>query len=277
MSEHLNTEQLEAGMEHILQAPLTDGALLKIVRRPDVERREIVPEGELDKAVGLVGDNWEARGSSSTVDGSAHPEAQLTIINARLISLIARSEERWQLSGDQLVVDLDISVDNLPAGTRLSVGSAVLEVTNKPHTGCGKFSQRFGKDALRLTATPPREIVETPRHVHSGCQSGDDPRGRSRKETLRAGWLAPSRSATQRTVLHRGFGRGTRRTPDSYACPGSGAKQGQACCSLVDSDDGAGLFQPLLGVIGLVLGNRFFDCRRGRLYELFGFLESERG
>ena len=154
MSEHLNTEQLEAGMEHILQAPLTDGALLKIVRRPDVERREIVPEGELDKAVGLVGDNWKARGSSSTFDGSAHPEAQLTIINARLISLIARCEDRWQLSGDQLVVDLDISVDNLPAGTRLSVGSAVLEVTNKPHTGCGKFSQRFGKDALRLTATP---------------------------------------------------------------------------------------------------------------------------
>ena len=154
MSEHLNTSQLEAGMEHILQSPSDDGALLKIVRRPDVERREVLQEGDLDAAEGLVGDNWESRGSSSTEDGSAHPEAQLTLINARFISLIAQSEERWQLSGDQLVVDLDLSADNLPVGTRLSVGSAVLEVTAKPHTGCGKFSRRFGKDALRLTATP---------------------------------------------------------------------------------------------------------------------------
>ena len=111
-------------------------------------------QGELDASIGLVGDNWQARGSTSTEDGSAHPEAQLTLINARFISLIAQVEERWQLSGDQLVVDLDISVDNLPVGTQLSLGSAVLEVTSKPHTGCGKFSRRFGRDALRLTATP---------------------------------------------------------------------------------------------------------------------------
>ena len=154
MTEHLTTEQLEAGMEHVSQSPADDGALMMIVRRPEVERREVLQEGELDASVGLVGDNWQSRGSSSTTDGSAHPEAQLTLINARLISLIARSEERWQLSGDQLVVDLDLSVDNLPVGTRLSLGSAILEVTSKPHTGCGKFSRRFGKDALRLTATP---------------------------------------------------------------------------------------------------------------------------
>lgn len=159
MSDHLNTEQLEAGMEHILQSPADDGALIMIVRRPEVERREVVQEGELDASAGLVGDNWQARGSSSTVDGSAHPEAQLTLINARLISLIARSEERWQLSGDQLVVDLDLSVENLPVGTRLSVGSAILEVTSKPHTGCGKFSRRFGRDALRMTATPKGRVL----------------------------------------------------------------------------------------------------------------------
>ncbi len=154
MSDHLTTEQLEAGMEHILQSPADDGDLLMIVRRPDVESREVLEEGDLDSAEGLVGDNWKARGSSSTEDGSAHPEAQLTLINARLISLVARSEDRWQLSGDQLVVDLDLSAENLPVGTRLSLGSAILEVTSKPHTGCGKFSRRFGKDALRLTATP---------------------------------------------------------------------------------------------------------------------------
>ena len=154
MTEHLNTEQLEAGMEHVLQSPSDDGSLMMIVRRPEVESREVLQEGKLDASVGLVGDNWQARGSSSTEDGSAHPEAQLTLINARFISLIARAEDRWQLSGDQLVVDMDISVENLPVGTQLSAGSAVLEVTSKPHTGCGKFSRRFGRDALRLTATP---------------------------------------------------------------------------------------------------------------------------
>ena len=154
MSEHLTTDQLQAGLEHILASPSDNGALLKIVRRPDVDRREVLPEGDLDVATGLVGDNWKTRGSSSTADGAADPVAQVTIINSRLIALIAQSDERWELSGDQLIVDLDISVDNLPAGTQLSVGSAVIEVSKKPHTGCGKFAQRFGKDALRFISTP---------------------------------------------------------------------------------------------------------------------------
>ena len=154
MSEHLTTDQLQAGLEHILASPSDNGALLKIVRRPDVDRREVLPEGDLDTSAGLVGDNWKTRGSSSTADGAADPVAQVTIINSRLIALIAQSDERWELSGDQLIVDLDISVDNLPAGTQLSVGSAVIEVSKKPHTGCGKFAQRFGKDALRFISTP---------------------------------------------------------------------------------------------------------------------------
>ena len=154
MSEHLTTDQLQAGLEHILASPSDNGALLKIVRRPDVDRREDVHEGDLDTSAGLVGDNWKTRGSSSTADGAADPVAQVTIINSRLIALIAQSDERWELSGDQLIVDLDISVDNLPAGTQLSVGSAVIEVSKKPHTGCGKFAQRFGKDALRFISTP---------------------------------------------------------------------------------------------------------------------------
>ena len=154
MSHHLTTDQLEAGLEHILRSPANNGALLKIVQRPDVDRREVLPEGDLDVATGLVGDNWKTRGSSSTADGAADPVAQLTIINSRLLALIAQSEQRWELSGDQLIVDLDLSVDNLPPGTRLSVGSAVLEVSKKPHTGCAKFAQRFGKDALRFISTP---------------------------------------------------------------------------------------------------------------------------
>ena len=151
---HLTTEQMEAGMERVLRSPAHGGPLVKIVRRPDMERREIIEEGVLDVDLGLVGDNWKARGSTSTPDGSANPVAQITVMNSRFLSLIAQSEERWELAGDQLIVDLDLSMENLPPGARLSIGSAVLEISEKPHTGCAKFAERFGQDSLRFVSTP---------------------------------------------------------------------------------------------------------------------------
>ena len=152
--DHLTTEQLEAGLEHIRQSPADGGPLLMIVRRPDTDEREVVEEAALDVDVGLVGDNWKARGSPRTPDGKANPEAQITMMNSRLLALLAQSEERWPLAGDQLVIDMDLSVDNLPPGTRLSIGSAVVEISAKPHTGCEKFEDRFGRDALRFISTP---------------------------------------------------------------------------------------------------------------------------
>ncbi len=152
-AEHLAIEELDAGFAHILRSPSTGGALKMIVRRPGVDRREVLAEADLDVDEGLVGDDWKSRGSTTAPDGNANPDAQVTIINARLIDLLARAEERWQLSGDQLVVDLDISVDNLPPGARLSIGEAVIEVTEKEHTGCAKFAARFGRDALRFIST----------------------------------------------------------------------------------------------------------------------------
>jgi len=70
-------------------------------------------------------------------------------MNARAAALVAGSRERWPLAGDQLYVDLDLGLANLPPGTRLYVGSAVIQVTAEPHRGCGKFSRRFGVDAMR--------------------------------------------------------------------------------------------------------------------------------
>ena len=154
MATHLNIEQLDAGLDHIRRSPADSGTLLMIVRRPDIDRREVVIEGMLDVDDGLVGDTWKDRGSTSTPDGSANPEAQVTIINSRALDLMAQSEDRWQLSGDQLVIDIDMSMENLPAGTQLSIGSAVIEISEKPHTGCVKFADRFGKDALRFVSTP---------------------------------------------------------------------------------------------------------------------------
>ena len=154
VTDHLTTEQLEAGLEHIRQSPADGGSLLMIVRRPGTDEREVVEEAALDVDVGLVGDNWKARGSPRTPDGKANPEAQITMMNSRLLALLAQSEERWPLAGDQLVIDMDLSVDNLPPGTRLSIGSAMVEISAKPHTGCEKFEDRFGREALRFISTP---------------------------------------------------------------------------------------------------------------------------
>ena len=151
---HLTTQQLESNLDHIRQAPRDTGTLALIVRRPAVEEREVLATGVLDVSEGLVGDNWRTRGSSRTADGSAHPEMQLNIINARLVALIAPDAARRPLAGDQLHVDLDLSAENLPPGTRLAIGSAIVEVTAQPHTGCNKFKARFGADALKFVNSP---------------------------------------------------------------------------------------------------------------------------
>ena len=146
----LNTDELEAGLPEILASPKDDGVVSMIVRRPDTDQREVLDSGELDVAEGLVGDNWHSRGSRTTADGSAHPEMQLNLMNTRVISLVARSRERWALAGDQFFVDLDLAKENLPAGTRLAMGSAIIEVTAVPHLGCKKFTARFGLEAMKF-------------------------------------------------------------------------------------------------------------------------------
>jgi hypothetical protein len=122
---HLTTEELETGLEEIRRSPADEGRLELIVRRPQIDAREVLDEGVLDLEEGLVGDTWRIRGSSRTDDGSSHPDMQLNIMNARAIALVAQEKERWQLAGDQLFIDLDLSEANLTPGTRLALGSAV--------------------------------------------------------------------------------------------------------------------------------------------------------
>ncbi len=152
--EHLTLEQLEAGLDHIRQSPKDVGVLKLISRRPNTDEREVVDEAQLDPAHGLMGDNWKARGSRSAADGMANPEMQLNVMNARVIGLIAPDKTRWALAGDQLFVDFDLSEANVPPGTRLAIGSAVIEVTAPPHLGCKKFSARFGPDAVKFVNSP---------------------------------------------------------------------------------------------------------------------------
>lgn len=151
---HLTMEELEAGLDEIRQSPKDEGVLALIVRRPQVGGREVLEEGELHLTRGLVGDNWSVRPSSRTPDGTPHPDMQLNVMNARAIALVAQHMDRWPLAGDQLFINMDLSVDNVPPGTRLSLGTAVIEVTNQPHTGCKKFVERFGLDALKFVSSP---------------------------------------------------------------------------------------------------------------------------
>src|SRR5262249_39876568 len=125
-----------------------------IVRRQAVNEREVLEQAELDLLQGLIGDTWNRRRSKSTPDGSPNIEMQITVINSRAAALVAREQDRWQLAGDQLYVDLDLSAENLTAGTQLAVGSAVIEVTAPPHLGCQKFVARFGVEAMKFFNSP---------------------------------------------------------------------------------------------------------------------------
>ena len=143
-------QELEAALGHLRDAPKNDGVLQLIVCRPNVDQREELDQAELDPVKGLIGDNWIVRPSSKTSDGSPHPEMQINIMNVRVTALVAQQRERWSLAGDQLYLDMDLSKENLPAGSRIQVGSAVLEVSPLPHTGCAKFVSRFGVDAMKF-------------------------------------------------------------------------------------------------------------------------------
>ncbi len=151
---HRTPEELEASLSHIRDAPADNGTLELIVRRPAVDEREVLESGMLSLEEGLVGDTWNQRGSAKTPDGGPLLDAQLNVMNARATAAVAGPIDRWALAGDQLYIDLDISTETLPPGTRLSLGDAVIEVTAEPHTGCAKFSARFGVEALRFVNSP---------------------------------------------------------------------------------------------------------------------------
>lgn len=152
MTVYATPDELEAGLDHLRAAPKGEGVVELIVRRPTVDERETVEEAELDLEDGLVGDSWRARGRSG--GRPANEKAQITVTNARSAALVAGDRERWPLAGDQLFVDFDLSGEHIPPGTQLAVGTAVIEVTDDPHTGCKKFSARFGLEALKFVNSP---------------------------------------------------------------------------------------------------------------------------
>ena len=163
MERHLTTAELEAGLAEVRRSPREGGRVELVVRRPATGERELLDEAVLDPEHGLPGDRWAA-------GKRPNPRSQVTLINARLSALVAAAPERRALAGDQLHVDLDLSVESLPPGSRLAVGSAILELTELPHLGCPKFAARYGAEAhafvnsglgqeLRLRGANARVVV----------------------------------------------------------------------------------------------------------------------
>jgi MOSC domain-containing protein YiiM len=150
MTRHLRLDELRQGLDAIRQSPKDRGTLKAIVIRPETDARVSLRRCELSPEGGVHGDNWAKGCWMSLPDGRPHPDVQVTLMNARAIALIAGEEARWSLAGDNLLVDLDLSADNLTPGTRLTVGSALLEITDVPHKGCQKFAARYGVDATRF-------------------------------------------------------------------------------------------------------------------------------
>lgn len=148
--QHLSLEELRQGLDEIRRSPKDRGVLKAIVIRPETDARVLLQRCELSPDGGVHGDNWAKGCWMSLPDGRPHPDVQVTLMNVRSIALIAKEEARWSLTGDNLFVDLDLSEDNLPPGTRLSIGSALLEITDVPYKGCKKFAERFGVDATRF-------------------------------------------------------------------------------------------------------------------------------
>jgi hypothetical protein len=199
---HPTLEELEARLDEIRQSPTDEGVLELIVRRPGTNEREVLEEGELDLVEGLVGDTWRTRGSTRTADGSSHPDMQLNIMNSRVIALVAGEKDRWPLAGDQLYIDMDLSDVNLPPGTQLALGSAVIEVTAQPHTGCRKFNARFGKDALTLVNSPVGEELHL-RGINAKIVLPGVIRVGDRARKFQAPYRAP-RSYVHREGIERG-------------------------------------------------------------------------
>ncbi len=147
------TEILE-GLVEVRKAPSDNGLLEAIVIRPGSEARLSLQRCRLSPEGGTEGDAW-ARGCWLKLpDGSPHPDVQICIMSSRMISLLAGEKQRWELAGDNLFVDLDISRENLQAGQLLQIGESVIEITQQPHNGCGKFSRRFGLPALAFVNSP---------------------------------------------------------------------------------------------------------------------------
>ncbi len=150
---HRNRAELAAALPDILAAPRDGGRLELIVVRPRPGERLTPDRVALSRAAGLAGDHWSAGCWRTTEDGAPHPDVQVCLMSARCIRAIAGPRANWAPAGDNLFLDMDLTPDNMPPGTRFALGGAELVVTAEPHNACQAFVDRFGRDAAVFVNT----------------------------------------------------------------------------------------------------------------------------
>ncbi len=151
---HRTEAEIWEGLAEIRKSPPDNGVLDAIVIRPGSEERLSLQQCRLSPEGGTEGDAW-ARGCWLKLpNGLPHPDVQICIMNSRMINLLAGERQRWELAGDNLFVDLDLSRENLQPGQSLQIGECVIEITEQSHNGCAKFSRRFGPSALQVVNSP---------------------------------------------------------------------------------------------------------------------------
>lgn len=147
-TQHLTALELEQGLSEVLASPRETGRLEAIFVRPATNERRSLATAYLTPDGGIDGDRWVKDSYYRLKDGRSDPRCQVSLMNARFVRQIAGDEDSICLAGDNLIVDLDLSEENLPTGSQLVIGDeVVIEISEHPHTGCSKFQSRFGNDA----------------------------------------------------------------------------------------------------------------------------------
>lgn len=147
--ENVNLDALQAALPSVLMAPKDSAPIEQLCLRPDIGVRNFVDEMELTRELGIPGERWNYAPWLTLRDGRADPRIQVSILNKQVLDLVYNDPHNMIHPGDSFIADMDFSYENMPDGTLLNIGSAVLRVSDKFNTACQKWQDRYGRDALR--------------------------------------------------------------------------------------------------------------------------------
>lgn len=146
---------LDAALPFVLAAPRDDAPIALLCTRPALGQRAFPASIRLTKAEGIPGERWLTQSWLRLPDGRPDPRNQVSLLPSRVMDIAWQNRDTAPHPGDPIVADLDMTEANLPVGTLIGVGSAVLRVSDVPNLGCVKWKVRYGSDALAWVAADP--------------------------------------------------------------------------------------------------------------------------
>jgi hypothetical protein len=145
---------LMAALPFVMAAPADNAPVRQLCFRPDRHARSFPDQLALTRAAGIPGDRWLAEPWLRLPDGAPDPDIQVSILPARVLDLIWKPGDTAPHPGDPIIADMDLSLANLPPGTLVQAGSAVLRVSALFNDGCVKWKARYGADAKDWITAP---------------------------------------------------------------------------------------------------------------------------